>query len=162
MSTTTSIFSFDHGQKKMHNAIGVSEEFLEDLQDQVRDVLKDTLFDEDRNIKDDISPSMLVEAALHNFSYSQLGMMSSFFLQDKLDGFTEMMEKKLKSSMKRISLTDDDVPEHIKEMLIKMMREGKGIGPYDTIDTDDLPQEIKDFLDGLIEKEKNDGDGDDD
>ena len=162
MSTTTSIFSFDHGQKKMHNAIGVSEEFLEDLQDQVRDVLKDTLFDEDRNIKDDISPSMLVEAALHNFSYSQLVMMSSFFLQDKLDGFTEMMEKKLKSSMKRISLTDDDVPEHIKEMLIKMMREGKGIGPYDTIDTDDLPQEIKDFLDGLIEKEKNDGDGDDD
>ena len=137
MSTTTSIFSFDHGQKKMHNAIGVSEEFLEDLQDQVRDVLKDTLFDEDRNIKDDISPSMLVEAALHNFSYSQLVMMSSFFLQDKLDGFTEMMEKKLKSSMKRI-------------------------GPYDTIDTDDLPQEIKDFLDGLIEKEKNDGDGDDD
>ena len=162
MSTTTSIFSFDHGQKKMHNAIGVSEEFLEDLQDQVRDVLKDTLFDEDRNIKDDISPSMLVEAALHNFSYSQLVMMSSFFLQDKLDGFTEMMEKKLKSSMKRIALTDDDVPEHIKEMLIKMMREGKGIGPYDTIDTDDLPQEIKDFLDGLIEKEKNDGDGDDD
>ena len=162
MSTTTSIFSFDHGQKKMHNAIGVSEEFLEDLQDQVRDVLKDTLFDEDRNIKDDISPSMLVEAALHNFSYSQLVMMSSFFLQDKLDGFTEMMEKKLKSSMKRIAIDSDDIPEHIKEMLIKMMREGKGIGPYDTIDTDDLPQEIKDFLDGLIEKEKNDGDGDDD
>jgi hypothetical protein len=162
MSTTTSIFSFDHGQKKMHNAIGVSEEFLEDLQDQVRDVLKDTLFDEDRNIKDDISPSMLVEAALHNFSYSQLVMMSSFFLQDKLDGFTEMMEKKLKSSMKRIALTDDDVPEHIKEMLIKMMREGKGIGPFGSIDTDDVPQEIKDFLDGLIEKEKNDGDGDDD
>ena len=162
MSTTTSIFSFDHGQKKMHNAIGVSEEFLEDLQDQVRDVLKDTLFDEDRNIKDDVSPSMLVEAALHQFSYSQLVMMASFFLQDKLDGFTEMMEKKLKSSMKRIALTDDDVPEHIKEMLIKMMREGKGIGPFGSIDTDDVPQEIKDFLDGLIEKEKNDGDGDDD
>ena len=59
-STTTSIFSFDHGQKKMSRAIGVTEEFLEDLQDQVRDVIKDTLFDEDRNIKDDISPSMLV------------------------------------------------------------------------------------------------------
>lgn len=162
MSTTTSIFTFDHGQKKMSKAIGVTEEFLGDLEEQVRDVIKDTLFDEDRNIKDDISPSMLVEAALHNFSYSQLVMMSSFFLQDKLDGFTEMMEKKLKSSMKRIALTDDDVPEHIKEMLIKMMREGKGIGPFGSIDTDDLPQEIKDFLDGLIEKEKNDGDGDDD
>ena len=162
MSSTTSIFSFDHGQKKMSNAIGVTEEFLSDLAEQIRDVIKDTLFDEDRNIKDDISPSMLVEAALHNFSYSQLVMMSSFFLQDKLDGFTEIMEKKLKSSMKRIALTHDDVPEHIKEMLIKMMREGKGIGPFGSIDTDDLPQEIKDFLDGLIEKEKNDGDGDDD
>jgi hypothetical protein len=161
-TTTTSIFSFDHGQKKMSRAIGVTEEFLSDLAEQIRDVIKDTLFDEDRNIKEDISPSMLVEAALHNFSYSQLVIMSSFFLQDKLDGFTEMMEKKLKSSMKRIALTDDDVPEHIKEMLIKMMREGKGIGPFGSIDTDDLPQEIKDFLDGLIEKEKNDGDGDDD
>jgi hypothetical protein len=161
-TTTTSIFSFDHGQKKMSRAIGVTEEFLSDLAEQIRDVIKDTLFDEDRNIKEDISPSMLVEAALHNFSYSQLVIMSSFFLQDKLDGFTEMMEKKLKSSMKRIALTDDDVPEHIKEMLIKMMREGKGIGPFGSIDTDDLPQEIKDFLDGLIEKEENDGDGDDD
>jgi hypothetical protein len=161
-TTTTSIFSFDHGQKKMSRAIGVTEEFLSDLAEQIRDVIKDTLFDEDRNIKDDISPSMLVEAALHNFSYSQLVIMSSFFLQDKLDSFTEMMEKKLKSSMKRIALTDDDVPEHIKEMLIKMMREGKGIGPFGSIDTDDLPQEIKDFLDGLIEKEENDGDGDDD
>jgi hypothetical protein len=158
-STTTSIFSFDHGQKKMSRAIGVREEFLEDLQDQVRDVIKDTLFDEDRNIKEDISPSMLVEAALHNFSYSQLVMMSSFFLQDKLDGFTEMMEKKLKGVVKKIAIDSDNIPDHIKEMLINMAREGKSGG---LIDGNDLPQEMKDFLDGLIEKEKNDGDGDDD
>lgn len=156
-STTTSIFSFDHGQKKMNKAIGVTEEFLSDLAEQIRDVIKDTLFDEDRNIKEDISPSMLVEAALHNFSYSQLVMMSSFFLQDKLDSFTEMMEKKLKSSMKRIALTDDDVPEHIKEMLINMAREGKADG---LIDGNDLPQELKDFLDSIASKQ--DGDGDDD
>lgn len=156
-TTTTSIFSFDHGQKKMSNAIGVTEEFLSDLAEQIRDVIKDTLFDEDRNIKEDISPSMLVEAALHNFSYSQLVMMSSFFLQDKLDSFTEMMEKKLKSSMKRIALTDDDVPEHIKEMLINMAREGKADG---LIDGNDLPQELKDFLDSIASKQ--DGDGDDD
>lgn len=156
-STTTSIFTFDHGQKKMHNAIGVSEEFLEDLQDQVRDVLKDTLFDEDRNIKDDISPSMLVEAALHNFSYSQLVMMSSFFLQDKLDGFTEMMEKKLRSSMKKIAIDSDDIPDHIKEHLINMIKDGKSSG---AINGDDLPQEVKDFLDSIAGKQ--DGDGDDD
>jgi hypothetical protein len=160
MSTTTSIFNFDHGQRKMHKAIGVSEEFLEDLQNQIRDVIKDTLFDEDRNIKDDISPSMLVEAALHEFSYSQLVLMASFFLQDKLDGFTDMMEKKLRSSMKKIALSADDVPDHIKEHLIKMIREGKGIDPNSAIDGSDLPQEVRDFLDGLIEKQ--DGDGDDD
>jgi hypothetical protein len=157
MSTTTSIFTFDHGQKKMHKAIGVSEEFLDDLQNQVRDVIKDTLFDEDRNIKDDISPSMLVEAALHNFSYSQLVMMSSFFLQDKLDGFTEMMEKKLKGVVKKIAIDSDNIPDNIKEHLIRMAREGKAGG---LIDGNDLPQEVKDFLDGIAGKE--DGDGDDD
>ena len=156
-STTTSIFTFDHGQKKMSRAIGVTEEFLEDLQDQVRDVIKDTLFDEDRNIKDDISPSMLVEAALHNFSYSQLVMMSSFFLQDKLDGFTEMMEKKLKGVVKKIAIDSDNIPDNIKEHLIRMAREGKAGG---LIDGNDLPQEVKDFLDGIAGKE--DGDGDDD
>lgn len=156
-STTTSIFSFDHGQKKMHKAIGVSEEFLDDLQDQIRDVLKDTLFDEDRNIKDDISPSMLVEAALHNFSYSQLVMMSSFFLQDKLDGFTEMMEKKLKGVVKKIALNADDVPDNIREHFIKMAEEGKTGG---LIDGEDLPQDVKDFLDGLARKQEGDGDDD--
>jgi hypothetical protein len=100
---------------------------------------------------------MLVEAALHNFSYSQLVMMSSFFLQDKLDGFTEMMEKKLKGVVKKIAIDSDNIPDNIKEHLIRMAREGKAGG---LIDGNDLPQEIKDFLDGLIEKQ--DGDGDDD
>jgi len=157
MSTITSIFSFDHGQKKMHNAIGVSEEFLEDLQDQVRDVLKDTLFDENKDVKDDISPSMLVEACLHQFSYSQLVVMASFFLQEKLDGFTEMMKDKMKSIVKKIAIDSDDIPDHIKEMLIRMAREGKTGG---LIDGNDLPQEVKDFLDSIADKQ--DGDGDDD
>ena len=156
-TTTTSIFTFDHGQKKMSKAIGVTEEFLGDLEEQVRDVLKDTLFDEDRNIKEDISPSMLVEAALHNFSYSQLVMMASFFLQDKLDGFTEMMQKKMKGIVKKIAIDSDNIPDHIKEMLINMVKEGKSDG---LIDGDDIPQELKDFLDDIAGKQ--DGDGDDD
>lgn len=155
-TTTTSIFTFDHGQKKMSRAIGVTEEFLGDLEDQVRDVIKDTLFDEDRNIKDDISPSMLVEAALHNFSYSQLVMMSSFFLQDKLDGFTEMMEKKMKGIVKKIAIDSDNIPDHIKEMLINMARESKTGG---LINGNDLPQELKDFLDDIAGKQD---EGDDD
>ena len=154
-TTTTSIFTFDHGQKKMSRAIGVTEEFLGDLEDQVRDVIKDTLFDEDRNIKDDISPSMLVEAALHTFSYSQLVMMSSFFLQDKLDGFTEMMEKKMKGIVKKIAIDSDNIPDHIKEMLINMARESKTGG---LIDSDNLPQELKDFLDDIAGKQDRDDD----
>jgi hypothetical protein len=157
MSTTTSIFSFDHGQKKMHNAIGVSEEFLNDLQDQVRDVLKDTLFDENKDVKDDISPSMLVEACLHQFSYSQLVVMASFFLQEKLDGFTEMMKDKMKSIVKKIAIDSDDIPDHIKEMLIRMAREGKTGG---LIDGNNLPQELKDFLDSIVDKQEGDGDDD--
>ena len=50
MSTKTTqgggIFTFDHGQKKLHNAIGVTESYLDDLQDQIKEVLKDYLFDE--------------------------------------------------------------------------------------------------------------------
>lgn len=157
MSTTTSIFTFDHGQRKMSKAIGVTEDFLQDIEEQVRDVLKNYLFDEDRNIREDLSPSMLVEAALHNFSYSQLVMMSSFFLQDKLDGFTEMMEKKMKGVVKKIAIDSDDIPDHIKEMLINMAKEGKADG---LIDGENLPKELKDFLDDIAGKQ--DGDGDED
>ena len=127
MSTTTSIFTFDHGQKKMHKAIGVSEEFLDDLQQQVGDVLKDYLFDEDRNIKDDLSPSMLVEACLHEFSYNQLVLMASFFLQNKLDGFTEMMEKKLKSAVKKIALHADDVQITLENILLEWQKKVKQV-----------------------------------
>lgn len=160
MSTTTTIFSFDHGQKKMHNAIGVSESFMENLQEEIGETLKDYLFDEDRNVKDDLSPSMLVEICLHKFSYSQLVLMASFFLQNKLDAFTEMLEKKLKNTVKRIALDSDELPDHIKEHLLKMIQEGKGIDSTSAIDGNDLPQEVKDFLDSLINKQ--DGDGDDD
>jgi hypothetical protein len=83
--------------------------------------------------------------------------MASFFLQDKLDGFTEMMEKKMKGIVKKIAIDSDDIPDNIKEMLIKMVKEGKSSG---LIDGNDLPQEVKDFLDSIADKQ--DGDGDDD
>ena len=46
MSTATSIFSFDHGQKKMSKAIGVEEAYMDDLQEQIASLLKNYLFDE--------------------------------------------------------------------------------------------------------------------
>jgi hypothetical protein len=152
MSTTTSIFNFDHGQKKLGKAIGVTEEFLDDLNTQVADTLKDYLFDEDRNMRDDLSPSMLVEQALHNFSYNQLVVMSGFFLQHKLEDFTEKMAKKLKGAVKRLALDSDDIFDDIKKMLIDLAKESDGRG----INPDDLPQEVKDFLDSLGEEPNDD------
>jgi hypothetical protein len=148
MSTTTSIFNFDHGQKQMGKAIGVTEEFLDDLHTQVADTLKDYLFDEDRNMREDLSPSMLVEQALHNFSYNQLVVMSGFFLQHKLEDFTDKMAKKLKGAVKRLALDSDDIPDDIKKMLIDLAKESDGRG----INPDDLPKEVKDFLDSLGEE----------
>ena len=148
MSTTTSIFNFDHGQKEMVKAIGVTEEFLDDLHTQVTETLKDYLFDDHRNMREGLSPSMLVEQALHNFSYNQLVVMSGFFLQHKLEGFTNMMSKKLKS----LALDSDSIPDNIKNMLIDLAKEANGNG----INIDDLPQEVKDFLDGLGEEPNND------
>jgi hypothetical protein len=157
MSTTTSIFSFDHGQKKLSKAIGVTEEFMDDLQEHIAETLKNHIFDEDRNIKDDLSPSLLVEVCLHNFSYNQLILMSSFFLQSKLDDLAEKMHSRLKSVVKKIALDADKLPPNIKELLMKMTEEDKTGGP---INGDDLPQELKDFLDDVVKRQ--DGDGDDD
>lgn len=169
--STTSIFSFDHGQKKMSKAIGVEESYLEDLSNQVGDVLKKYLFDEDKNMRDDLSPSMLVETCLHEFSYNQLVLMSSFFLQNKLDDFAEKLENrlgnieekldKLKSmAVKKIALDADDVPEHIREFLMKLAQDGKGDSKGTAINGDDLPQEIKDFLDSIARRSEDAGDDD--
>lgn len=160
---TTSIFTFDHGQKKLNKAIGVEESYMDELQEKLVNVLKDHIFDEDRNIKDDLSPSILVETTLHEFSYSQLVIMASFYLQDKLEGFTQKIEEKLKGitkSVKSIALDADDIPPHIKDMLMEIMKDGEGDSKTTAIDADSLPKEIKDFLDKLTQE--NDDDGDDD
>ena len=113
MSSTTTqggIFTFDHGQKKLHNAIGVQESYLDDLDDQVKQVLKDYLFDEKNGLKDDGSPSELVEACANEFSYSQLVVLASFFLQHRLEDFAYKAAK-MSSKMKGLKLSSDDVPE---------------------------------------------------
>lgn len=158
MSSTTSIFSFDHGQKKMYKAIGVSEEFVDDTQDQIANVLKNHIFDENKDVRDDRCPSQLVEAALHEFSYSQLVLIAGLYLQERLDGFAESIEKKLKAAVKKIAVDVDDVPPHIRDFFMKMAEEGKSSG---LINGNDLPQDVKDFLDGLARKQQ-EGDGDDD
>ena len=160
---TGGIFTFDHGQKKLNNAIGVEAGYLDELGEQVTHLLKDFLFDEDKNIKDDISPSALVELAANEFSYSQLVVLTSFYLQETLDGFAKKIERKLdgmRDSVKSINLDSKDLPPHIKDML-ESLTEGKTRGT--AIDGDTLPQELKDFLQRMAEEQdKQDGDGDDD
>ncbi len=157
------IFTFDHGQKKLNKAIGVEQVYLDDLTDQVKETMKNFLFDENREIKEDISPSQLVEIVASEYSYSQLVVMASFYLQDKLDGFATSLEKKMddmKSAIKAIRLDADDIPPHIKEILDGLTG---GESKSTALDGDSLPQELKDFLKNLAEQqEKQDGDGDDD
>lgn len=160
-----SIFTFDHGQRKLNKAIGVQESYMDDLQEQIANLLKNHIFDENKELKEDLSPSMLVEASLTEFSYSQLVIIASFFLQDKLDGFAKSLEKKidgLKDGIRKIALDADDLPPNVREFLTNM-ESGNSID--DAIDSRTLPPEIKDFLDGLIKGkfgiEPND-DGDDD
>lgn len=160
-----SIFTFDHGQKKLNKAIGVEESYMDDLQTQIANLLRNHLFDENRDLKDDISPSMLVEACLTEFSYSQLVIIASFFLQQKLDGFADSLEKKmdtLKDGIRKIALDAEDLPPNIREFLTNM---DSGNTPDDAIDARSLPPEVKEFLDSLIKGKFGidpNGDGDDD
>ena len=164
--TMNSIFTFDHGQRKLNKAIGIEESYMDDLQQQIANLLKNHLFDENKDLKDDLSPSMLVEAALNEFSYSQLVIIASFFLQDKLDGFAKKLEKKidgLKDGIRKIALdAADDLPPNVREFLTNME---SGNSMDDAIDANSLPPEIKKFLDGLIKGKFGidpNGDGDDD
>ena len=150
-----SIFTFDHGQKKLNKAIGVEESYMEELQTQMHDLLRDHLFDENRDIREDISPSMLVEKALTEFSYSQLVIIASFYLQNKLDGFADSLEKKmetLEKGIRKIALDADDLPPNIREFLENMT---EGNSPSDAIDTNSLPPEVKEFLDKIIRGKMN-------
>lgn len=164
MSTTT-ILNFDHGQKKMHDAIGVEKSYIDDLDHQIAGAMKNYLFDKDGNTNKDLCPSMLVEVALHEFSYSQLVILAGRHLQDKLDGFErklEMISKMGSDKMiKKIALDGDDIPEDIKEFLIKLADKGQGNREGTAIDGDDLPPHIKDFLDSIVRKQMED-EGDDD
>lgn len=160
---TGGIFTFDHGQKKLNNAIGVTSEYLDDLGEQVSTILKDFMFDDEKNIREDSSPSQLVEICANEFSYSQLVVLSSMFLQDKIDKFGEKLEEKLKSMtslVKSISLDSDDLPDNIKEILDGLTG---GESRSSAIDGDTLPQELQDFLQKLAEEQRRqEGDGDDD
>jgi hypothetical protein len=161
MSTTTKsggIFTFDHGQKSLNKAIGIEQSYLEELGDKVADSLKGFIFDDDDNPREEMSPSGLVELCATEFSYSQLVILSSFYLQDKLDGFAKKLEKKvkgMKSGVRSISLDADDLPDNIKEILDGLTG---GDSRANAIDGDSLPPELKAFLKRLSQEQDDDED----
>jgi len=166
-----SIFTFDHGQRKLNKAIGVEESYMDELHEQMSNLLRNHLFDENKDLKEDLSPSLLVEACLTEFSYSQLVIIASFYLQNRLDEFANIMENKMrkklngvKDGIRKIELDADDLPPHIREFLTNM---DSGNTPDDAIDARSLPPDVKEFLDDLIKKKfgidpNDNGDGDDD
>jgi hypothetical protein len=122
---------------------------MDDLHDQIKQTLKDFVFDSDRQVKDDMSPSHLVEVCATEFSYSQLVLMSSFFLQDKLDEFAKKIEN-ASSKMGTIALDSDDLPDNIKEVLEKLSEER---GEGNPISSDEIATELRDFLMQLIKRQ---------
>jgi hypothetical protein len=167
MSTTTTtggIFTFDHDYKKLSKAIGVEEGYLDDLGTQVADLLKGIIFDDDhKELRDSGAQSKLVEMCANEFSYSQLVVLASFYLQDKIEGFAKHLDKrveKMKASVKSIALDADDLPDDIKEMLENLSKENEGGA---AIDGNTIPPALKDFLTKMAEEQRRqEGDGDDD
>lgn len=156
-----SIFTFDHGQKKLNKAIGVQESYMDDLQEQMINILRNYLFDENKDLKDDISPSMLVEACLSEFSYSQLVIISSFYLHNKVKDFAKTIDQKmdgLREKITKIALNSDDLPIEVKNFFDNLEN---GNSEHNPIDSDSLPPEVKQFLDSLIERKFEQEDDDD-
>lgn len=117
---STSIFTFDHGQKKLNKAIGVEEVYLDDLAKECADTIRDFIFDDEKQLKDDISPSQLLEIVQEKFSYSQLVIMSTFYLQDKIRKFEEEVSSLSNGKLKAMLLAADDLPQEIKDLLDKL------------------------------------------
>ena len=117
---STSIFTFDHGQKELNKAIGVTEEYLEELSEKCLTAVKNTIFDENKKIRRDMSPSSLVEMCATQFSYSQLVILSSFFLNDKLDQMVSKMESNV-DKIRAVALNPDDMPQELKDFLDTLM-----------------------------------------
>lgn len=117
---STSIFTFDHGQKDLNKAIGVTEEYLEELSSKCAMAVKSTMFDEDNKPNRNMSPSSLVETCAKEFSYSQLVILSSFYLNDRLVQISNEMEDTVRK-IKAIKLNPEDMPQDLKDFLDNLM-----------------------------------------
>lgn len=117
------IFTFDHSQEKLNRAIGVEESYLDDLHEQIRNDLKNMLFNESDEPRESFSTSKMVELLVNEYSYSQLVIMSSFFLKEKIDQAAERFSKDMMEKVKTIALNIEDVRDEIRNFLEKLARD---------------------------------------
>ncbi len=141
---STAIFKFDHGQKKLHNAIGVKEEYLDDLSSKMRDVVVELKCDGDTHTVNDVSPSQIVERVLHELSYSQLVLISSFYIRDKIEELENLSSDVVESHI----LSSNEVPDDIKDIILNL----KG---QNLTSMDDIPEGMREKLSDFLKKLRN-------
>jgi len=117
---STSIFTFDHTKPTLAEAVGVNKSFIDDLEEEIKVVMLDLNTDQDKKEMKECTQSQLVEAVLHEFSYSQLVLLSSFYIRSVVD----KIEKKAISEYVKSKMTDmDGLPKELKDLLDRLSNE---------------------------------------
>jgi hypothetical protein len=143
------IFTFDHKEKKIGKALGINESYLDELNDKTRDIIWNLKVDTVNEKILDCQTSKLVEAALNEYSYSQLVILAGFYLKSRIEEMEE--NAMLKYAELKLGGVAGELLDKIKSM-------GHDVS---TINGEDLPKEIKDALDEFIRRRiEEDGDED--
>ena len=146
---STSIFTFDHDQSNLHDAIGIKEDYLQDLADKLSNLVKSLKVDTVKEVVVECSPSEIVQAIAEELSYSQLVLVSSFYIRDKIE---EMEIKAAKRYLMKKGMPDD-----MPEELVDMIKKGRG----KAISADDLPDELKDKIIEFLQRKHRELDDED-
>lgn len=115
---STSIFTFDHGQKSLHKAIGVNKEFLEELARTLAQISKIVVDSTDEDDDGTGSPSRVIELVMQELSYSQLVLAAGFYVVAKLKEMeNDLMRKHLSATIFSGDGLPDDMPDELKDIL---------------------------------------------
>lgn len=114
---STSIFTFDHEKPTLAEAVGVNKSFIDDLEEEIRVVVMGLKTDQVNEEMKECTQSQLVEAVLHEFSYSQLVLLSSFYIRSVIDEVEARAMKQYAASKIR---DIDGLPKELKDLLDRL------------------------------------------
>ena len=117
---STSIFTFDHSKPTLAEAVGVNKSYIDDLEDEIKAVVVDLNLDQENQQMKECTQSQLVEAVLHEFSYSQLVLLSSFYIRSVIDS---VEKRAMKEYMKSKTADMDGLPKELKDLLERLSNE---------------------------------------